>query len=59
MAEGDMVVVHTYPPNDLIEHNIDDYVKEYCPCLPFEEVVDRQDNHVGIHVKHNAWDGRE
>lgn len=42
---------HTYPENDLIEHNTD-FKNEFDSC-PYNPKID------GLHVKHNSMDRRE
>lgn len=49
------MTVHTYPVNDLLDHDTD---TDGCPCLPTTEPVVRDDGSMGWLVTHNAWDGR-
>ena len=51
-----MGTVHTYPVNDLIDH---EYTDE-CPCGPtVEPVMNDQDGSVGWQIIHHSLDGRE
>lgn len=51
-----MTTVHTYPVNDLIEHET---VGDDCPCGPDIEPVRRGDGSLGWLIKHHSLDGRE
>lgn len=51
-----MTTVHTYPLNDLIEHQLDG---DDCPCGPTIEPVPRDDGSYGWLVVHHSLDGRE
>ena len=51
-----MATIHTYPVNDLLEHDVE---SDDCPCLPNVEPVETEDGGVNWLVVHNAWDGRE
>lgn len=51
-----MTTVHTYPVNDLIEHDTDG---DDCACGPTLEPVFRDDGSNGWHVLHHSLDGRE
>lgn len=51
-----MTTVHTYPVNDLIEHDTDG---GDCLCGPTTEAVFRDDGSNGWHVIHHSLDGRE
>jgi hypothetical protein len=48
--------VHTFPVNDLIEH---DTSGQDCICGPEVESVERPDGSMGWHVIHHSLDGRE
>lgn len=48
--------VHTFPVNDLIEH---DTSGEECVCGPTVEAVMYDDGSNGWHVLHHSLDGRE
>lgn len=50
------MIVHTYPVDDLIEHNTEG---GRCACDPVFEVVPNPDGQDGLQVIHNALDGRE
>jgi hypothetical protein len=50
------MTVHTYPINDLIQHNTD---TDNCACGPTIEPVKRDDGSTGWHVLHHSLDGRE
>lgn len=52
----DRNVVHTYPVNDLVEH---DTGGDTCICGPTTEAVFRDDGSNGWHVIHHSLDGRE
>jgi hypothetical protein len=52
----DRMTVHTYPVNDLIEHDTD---SDDCPCGPTIEPVEREDGSIGWHILHHSLDGRE
>ena len=49
-------VIHTYPVNDLVEHELEG---EGCVCGPDVEAVFRDDGSNGWLVKHHSLDGRE
>ena len=49
-------VVHVYPVDDLVEHDLEG---EDCVCGPTVEAVFREDGSNGWVVKHNSLDGRE
>ncbi len=51
-----MSALHTYPVNDLIEHDTDG---DGCPCGPRAEPVIRADGSCGWVVVHHSLDGRE
>jgi len=51
-----MSTVHTYPNNDLVEHDTDG---GDCICGPTTEPVPREDGSFGWHVMHHSLDGRE
>jgi len=53
MAIGD---VHTYPANDVIEHDTDG---GGCLCGPMTEPVEAPDGSIGWHIIHHSLDGRE
>lgn len=53
MSEG---TVHTYPVDDLIDHETDG---GDCICGPTVEAVFRRDGTNGWHVTHHSLDGRE
>jgi hypothetical protein len=48
--------VHTYPTNDLMEHELEG---EDCPCGPEVVPVPREDGSMGWQVVHHSLDGRE
>jgi hypothetical protein len=50
------LIVHTYPSNDLIEHEVEG---DDCPCGPTVEPVPREDGSFGWHILHHSLDGRE
>ena len=50
------MIVHTYPVNDLIDHDVD---SDDCPCGPHVEPVLAEDGSCGWHVLHHSLDGRE
>lgn len=54
MANPD--VVHTYPVNDLIVHELEG---DDCPCGPTTEPVPRDDGSMGWLISHHSLDGRE
>lgn len=49
------MTVHVYPPDDLVEHNLDG---DDCVCGTRDEPVRRADGSVGWVVVHQALDGR-
>jgi len=51
-----MSTVHTYPPNDLVEH---DTSGRECVCGPDTEAVAAPDGSFGWLVSHHSLDGRE
>lgn len=51
-----MSTLHTYPVNDLIDHEVDG---DDCPCGPTTEPVPRADGSFGWLVTHHSLDGRE
>ncbi len=51
-----METVHTYPLNDLVEHEVDG---GDCPCGPTTDPVEAEDGSIGFHVRHHSLDGRE
>jgi hypothetical protein len=51
-----MATVHTYPVNDLIEHDTDG---SDCSCGPTTEPVPLDDGTIGWQVIHHSLDGRE
>jgi hypothetical protein len=51
-----MTTVHTYPVNDLIEHDTD---SGDCLCGPATEPVPLDDGTIGWQVIHHSLDGRE
>lgn len=51
-----MSTVHTYPVDDLIDHDTDG---GDCPCGPTTEPVMRDDGSNGWLVIHSSLDGRE
>ena len=51
-----MTTIHTYPVNDLIEHDLEG---EDCVCGPKVEAVFREDGSNGWVVLHHSLDGRE
>jgi hypothetical protein len=51
-----MAVVHTYPVDDLVEHEL---VGDGCPCGPTTEPVFRHDGSCGWLIVHHSLDGRE
>lgn len=51
-----MSIVHTYPVNDLIEHEL---TGDDCPCGPTTEPVPRDDGSFGWLISHHSLDGRE
>lgn len=53
MAVGDN---HTYPINDLIEHDLEG---GDCPCGPTVEPVPGEDGAMSFQVTHHSLDGRE
>lgn len=54
--DGDPNIVHTYPTNDLVEHDTD---TDDCICGPTIEPVPRADGSYGWLVVHHSLDGRE
>lgn len=50
------MTVHTYPVNDLIEHDTDG---GDCICGPSVDAVFRDDGSNGWLIVHNSLDGRE
>ena len=50
-----MSTVHTYPVNDLIEHELEG---TDCPCGPRVELVEGDDGD-GWLIAHHSLDGRE
>lgn len=48
--------VHTYPVNDLIEHDLEG---TDCVCGPEVEAVMREDGSNGWLISHHSLDGRE
>ncbi|KPG86529.1 hypothetical protein AEQ27_04010 [Frigoribacterium sp. RIT-PI-h] len=58
MLEGGAVndILHTYPSDDLIEHDTDG---GDCPCGPTTEAVPRDDGSYGWLIVHHSLDGRE
>ena len=55
-SDEDSDTVHTFPVNDIIEH---DTSGEPCICGPDVEAVFRDDGSNGWHVLHHSLDGRE
>jgi len=51
-----MTAVHTYPVNDLVDHNTNN---DECICGPTTEPVKRDDGSIGWHILHHSLDGRE
>lgn len=51
-----MTTVHTYPVNDLIEHET---TGDDCPCGPDTHPVQRDDGSYGWVIVHHSLDGRE
>lgn len=51
-----MTTVHTYPVNDLIEHDTD---SDDCQCGPTTQPVESEDGTIGWHIIHHSLDGRE
>lgn len=51
-----MTVVHTFPLNDLIDHDTD---SDDCVCGPRIEPVPADDGSMGWVVVHHSLDGRE
>lgn len=51
-----MSIVHTYPVNDVVEHDTDG---GDCICGPTTEAVFRDDGSNGWQVIHHSLDGRE
>ncbi len=47
---------HTFPINDLIEHNTE---SEDCPCNPEIKLVEDRDGNLNTLVVHNSLDRRE
>jgi hypothetical protein len=56
MGELVMAVVHTYPVNDLVDHELEG---DDCPCGATTEPVQREDGSYGWHILHHSLDGRE
>lgn len=52
-----MKTVHTYPVDDLIEHDTEHGGD--CPCGPVVEAVFLDDGSNNWHVIHHSLDGRE
>lgn len=52
-----MKTVHTYPADDLIEHDTEHGGD--CPCGPVVEAVFLEDGSNNWHVIHHSLDGRE
>jgi hypothetical protein len=50
------VIVHTFPVNDLVEHDTEG---DDCVCGPTLEPVERDDGSFGWLISHHALDGRE
>lgn len=50
------MIVHTYPVGDLIEHDVEGGP---CDCNPVSETVPNRNGEDGLHVIHNALDGRD
>jgi len=51
-----MTSVHTYPVNDLIDHEL---AGDDCVCGPLVEPVMRSDGSNGWLITHHSLDGRE
>lgn len=51
-----MTTIHTYPVNDLIEHDTE---SDECVCGVQVEAVPNPDGSVGWLIIHNSLDGRE
>lgn len=51
-----MAIVHTYPVNDLVEHETEG---DDCVCGVTIEPVEREDGSFGWHILHHSLDGRE
>lgn len=51
-----LTTVHTYPVNDLIDHDTD---SDDCACGPLIEPVPAEDGSMGWLIVHHALDGRE
>lgn len=49
-------VIHTYPVNDLVEHNTTD---DGCVCGPDIMPIEREDGSYAYQVIHHSLDGRE
>lgn len=49
-------IVHTYPVNDLIDHELEG---DECPCGVTTEPVQCEDGSYGWVILHHSLDGRE
>ena len=56
MREGNPAILHTFPVNDIIEH---DTGGDDCPCGPTVIPVKRDDGSMAWQMIHHSLDGRE
>lgn len=52
-------IYHTFPVNDLIEHDTSAETGDECTCGPTTEPIQRADGSYGWHILHYSLDGRE